>query len=129
MTGPDELAGIPLFAALGDAERRELASAFSVKTAEAGSRLIGEGAPGYSFFILVQGSAVVSSRGATVGELGPGDFFGEIAVISGGRRTASVTTTSHVRLLALSATGFRQLTDAHPEIAAQVEATMRERTS
>jgi CRP-like cAMP-binding protein len=124
----DELAEVPLFASLSDDERRELAAGFSVKTAEAGSRLIGEGAPGYSFFVLLEGVADVTSQGATIGELRPGDFFGEIAIIAGRRRTASVTTTSHVRMLVLSADEFRHLRDAHPAIAAQIEQTMRERT-
>jgi CRP-like cAMP-binding protein len=124
----DELAEIPLFASLGEDERRELATGFTVKTAEAGSRLIGEGAPGYSFFVLLEGTADVTSQGATIGALGPGDFFGEIAIVAGGRRTASVTTTSHVRMLVLSADEFKALQDAHPAIAAQIEQTMRERT-
>src|SRR3954451_14350668 len=119
----DDLAHVPLFASLDDAERREMASIFSVQTAEAGSRLIGEGAPGYSFFVLAEGTAVVSSQGATIGDLGPGDFFGEIAILAGGRRTASVTAGSHVRLLVLSAAALRHLQEAHPDIAAEVEAT------
>jgi CRP-like cAMP-binding protein len=124
----DELAEVPLFASLGADERRELAAGFSVKTAEAGSRLIGEGAPGYSFFVLLEGTADVTSGGAAIGTLGPGDFFGEIAIVAGRRRTASVTTTSHVRMLVLSAGEFRGLQDAHPAIAARIEQTMRERT-
>ena len=129
MAGPDELAGVPLFASLTDGERAGLAAAFGVKTAEAGSRLIGEGAPGYSFFVLAEGSAVVTSRGATIATLGAGDFFGEIAILAGGRRTASVTATSHVRLLVMSAADFARLQEAHPDIAAQIERTMQERTS
>ena len=129
MAGADELARVPLFASLGDAERRELASGFAVRTAESGSRLVGEGAPGYLFFILVEGTATVTSHGATLRELGPGDFFGEIAIIAGGRRTASVTATSHVKLLVMSANGFRELQEAWPDVAAKIEETMRARTS
>jgi CRP-like cAMP-binding protein len=129
VAGPGDLARIPLFASLSESELGELASGFSRKTAEAGSRLIGEGAPGYSFFVLVQGTAVVTARGATLAELGAGDFFGEIAILAGGRRTASVTTTSHVTLLVMSADEFRRLQEAHPGIATQIEETMRARVS
>ena len=128
MGAAEELNHIPLFASLDDAQRRELAAGFSVKTAEAGSHLIGEGSRGYSFFVLLEGSADVIARGATIAQLHPGDFFGEIAIIAGGRRTASVTTTSRARLLVLSADEFRRLGEAHPAIAAQIERTMRERT-
>ena len=128
MGAAEELSQIPLFASLDDAQRRELAAGFGVKTAEAGSHLIGEGSRGYSFFVLLEGTADVTARGATIAQLRPGDFFGEIAIIAGGRRTASVTTTSRARLLVLSADEFRRLGEAHPAIAAQIEQTMHERT-
>lgn len=128
MGAADELAQVPLFASLSDAERQELAAGFTVKTAEAGSHLIGEGSRGYSFFVLLEGTADVTSQGASIAQLGAGDFFGEIAILAGGRRTASVTTTSHTRLLVLSAEEFRRLQEAHPAIAAQIEQAMRERT-
>jgi len=122
-----ELAGVPLFASLSDAERRDLAAGFALHLAEAGSHLIGEGARGYSFFVLLEGTANVTSQGATVTELAPGDFFGEIALLAGGRRTAGVTATSHVKLLVMPADEFRHLRDAHPAVAEQIDAAMRER--
>jgi CRP-like cAMP-binding protein len=127
MATADELAAIPLLASLTGPEREQLASDFVTKTVEAGSRLIGEGAPGYSFFILAAGSALVTAGRATIGELGPGDFFGEIAILQGSRRTASVTATSRSTLLVMSAGAFRGLQQAHPEIAADIEATMQRR--
>jgi CRP-like cAMP-binding protein len=125
---PGELAGVPLFASLSEEERRELAPGFAVQTAEAGSRLIGEGARGYSFFVLLEGTATVTSQGSTLAEeLGPGDFFGEIALLIGGRRTASVTATSHVKLLVMSAADFRGLQESHPAVAAEIKEAQRER--
>jgi CRP-like cAMP-binding protein len=107
------------------ARHREAASCFA--GARFGSRLIGEGAPGYSFFILTEGAAAVT-RGATpVAELGPGDFFGEIAILGGGRRSASVTATSRASLLVMFASEFRRLQETHPAIAARVEEAMRQR--
>jgi CRP-like cAMP-binding protein len=122
-----ELAGVPLFASLSEDERRELASGCAVQTAEAGSHLIGEGARGYSFFVLLEGTATVTSQGSKLTELGPGEFFGEIALLAGGRRTASVTATSHVKLLVMSAGEFSRLQQNHPGIAAEIETTMRRR--
>jgi CRP-like cAMP-binding protein len=124
---PGDLDGVPLFASLSEEERRALAPGFAVQTAEAGSRLIGEGARGYSFFVLLDGTASVTSQGSTLDELGPGDFFGEIALLLGGRRTAGVSATSRVTLLVMSAAAFRRLPESHPAIAAQIEQAMRER--
>jgi CRP-like cAMP-binding protein len=123
-----DLADVPLFASLSEEELRELAPGFAVQTAEAGSRLIGEGARGYSFFVLLEGTATVTSQGSTLAEeLGPGDFFGEIALLIGGRRTASVTATSHVKLLVMSAADFRGLQESHPAVAAEIKEAQRER--
>jgi voltage-gated potassium channel len=125
----EELSAIPLFSPLSDAALRELAKRFDVQAANEGVPLIGEGAAGYSFFILTQGSAVVTSEGADLATLGPGDFFGEIAILGNGRRTATVTTTSPARLLVMFGTEFRDLQQAHPEIAARIEEAMRQRVA
>jgi CRP-like cAMP-binding protein len=124
---PADLAPIPLFASLDPEALDELAQWFEPKTASEGVRLCGEGAAGYSFFVLVDGNALVTSDGTELGTLGPGDFFGEVAILDGGRRTATVTTTSPARLLVLFGTEFRQLQQAHPAIASQLEAAMATR--
>jgi CRP-like cAMP-binding protein len=123
----EELSTIPLFSSLTDADLLELANWFDVQTAGEGVRLTGEGAAGYSFFILTQGSAVVTSEGADLATLGPGDFFGEIAILGNGRRSATVTTTSPAKLLVMFGTEFRQLQQALPDIATRIEEAMRQR--
>jgi CRP-like cAMP-binding protein len=125
----EELSAIPLFSSLSDADLLELANWFDVQSAGEGVRLIGEGASGYSFFILTEGSAVVTSEGADLAALGPGDFFGEIAILGNGRRSATVTTTSPSRLLVMFGTEFRQLQQAQRGIAASIEDAMRERVA
>ncbi len=65
--------------------------------------------------------------GEVVRSLGPGDFFGEVGVLDGGRRTATVTTTSGANVLALFGTEFRRLQEKLPATAASIEAAMRER--
>ena len=125
---PADLAAIPLFASLSPHELTELAQWFETKTAGEGVRLAGEGAAGYSFFVIADGNAVVTSNGSELGTLGPGDFFGEIAIIGGGRRSATVTTTTPARLLVMFGTEFRQLQKTHPGIAAQLETAMATRS-
>jgi CRP/FNR family cyclic AMP-dependent transcriptional regulator len=122
-----ELAAVPLFSSLSEAELEELSGWFDSKEAGEGVTLCGEGASGYSFFVLLDGRAVATSNGTQLATLGPGDFFGEIAILGDGRRTATVTTSTPVRLLVMFGTDFRQLQQAKPEIAAQLEAAMAER--
>src|SRR5262245_56147118 len=110
----DDLAAIPLFASVSDGDRDELAGWFDAREASEGVRLVGEGAAGYSFLVLAEGEAVVTSDGAEIATLGPGDFFGEIAIISGGPRSATVTTTTPARVLVMFGTEFRRLQQTQP---------------
>ena len=122
----DDLSGIPLFEELGPDEREVLASWFELEDISPGVRLTGEGASGYSFFVLRAGAVTVSIDGVEVRKLGPGDFFGELALLGDGRRTATVTTDSPSQVLVLFGTEFRQLQQEHPEIAARIESGLRE---
>lgn len=123
----DELAGLPLFEPLSDSDRQEVARWFEQRTADEGVRLIGEGAAGYSFFVLTEGSAVATSGDTKLAELGPGDFFGEVAILGESRRTATVTTTAPAKLLVMFGSDFRMLQQAQPGIAARVEEVMQDR--
>jgi len=122
----DDLAGIPLFEALERDARATIAPWFEVQEAGPGVKLTGEGAAGYSFFVLREGSATVTINGIEVRTLGPGDFFGELAILSEGRRTATVTTGAPSQMLVLFETEFRRLQQAYPELAAQIESRLRE---
>jgi CRP-like cAMP-binding protein len=127
MAGVHELENVPLFSSLDADQLAKISDWFHVQNAREGMRLVGEGAPGYTFFVLVDGTAEVSSASKTVAELGSGDFFGELAILGDGRRTATVTSTSPVRLLVMFGTEFRQLEAAYPEIASRLIETMRTR--
>lgn len=129
MAGADDIAAVPLFESLSRAELEEVARWFEDRTAEEGVRLCGEGATGYSFFILTEGRAEVTGQGDKLGELGPGDFFGEVAILDGGRRTATVTTTAPSKLLVMFGTEFRRLQQEQPEIASRIEDAMRQRVA
>jgi CRP-like cAMP-binding protein len=125
----DDLSGLPLFAELDEAELRELAHWFEVKDVGEGVRLVGEGASGYSFFVLVDGDAQVTAGGSDVAALHGGDFFGEFALLGSGRRQATVTTTTPARVLVMFGTEFRRLQQGHPQIAAKIEAAMQKRAA
>lgn len=122
----DDLAGIPLFDTLEPDERATIAQWFELDEVGSGVKLTGEGASGYSFYVLRDGAAIVSIDGVAVRTLGPGDFFGELALLGDGRRTATVTTASPSRVLVLFGTEFRQLQQVYPEIAARIESGLRE---
>jgi CPA1 family monovalent cation:H+ antiporter len=88
---PTDLSALPVFAALGQDELATLAAgAERVEIAEPGVELTREGEFGHSVFVVLEGSAQVAVEGAAVRELARGDLFGEIAVLSSGRRTATV---------------------------------------
>lgn len=127
MTALDDLAGVPLFGSLDRAQLDELAKWFHTQNASEGVRLVGEGAPGYTFFVIVDGTAEVTADGEPLMALGPGEFFGEIAILGDGQRTATVTSTSSMRMLVLFGSEFRKLEAAHPEIAAEIAEAMRSR--
>jgi CRP-like cAMP-binding protein len=123
----EDLATVPLFESLDEAQRSEVATWFDVRKAGDGVQLCGEGSAGYRFFVLTSGTATVTSGGADVGILEPGDFFGEVAILGSGRRTATVTTSSPTTLLVMFGAEFRRLEAAHPDIAARIREAMEER--
>jgi CRP-like cAMP-binding protein len=119
-----DLGAIPLFSSLSERDLEQLAAWFDTRMASEGVQLTGEGAPGYSFFVLAEGEAVVSSSGTQIATLGPEDFFGEMAILGDGRRNATVTTTTPTTLFFLFGTEFRRLQQAQPEVAQRLEAEM-----
>jgi voltage-gated potassium channel len=124
---PNDLSSLPLFDSLSDAELTEVAAWFEVRELGAGVKLVGEGATGHSFFVLGEGEVTVTVDGDEIATLGSGDFFGELALLSAGRRTATVTTTKPSRVLVLFGTDFARLRTRYAAIAAELEATMQRR--
>jgi CRP-like cAMP-binding protein len=114
------LATIPLFADLSDADRAAIAeSAYEVEATE-GQALATEGDFGYALYAIESGTADVSADGAQLRTLGPGDVFGEIALIASGRRTASVVATSPMKLIALFKRDVWALEQKAPEAATRL---------
>ena len=123
----DRLAQIPFFAALSEEARAAVAeSAFEVE-APVGEQLATEGDFGYALYAIESGTADVSVDGATIASLGPGDVFGEVAVIASGRRTATVSATTPMRLIALFKRDVWALERRDPAAAANLRALIEER--
>jgi CRP-like cAMP-binding protein len=121
------IAGVPLFQGLSRRELGQVASLADEIDLPAGRKLTSEGRSGREFVVLVAGVADVSRRGKTINKLGPGDFLGEISLVTGRPRTATVTTRSPATLLVLSAPGFRSLLRSMPSIQAKVLDTLAAR--
>ncbi|HXG74957.1 MAG TPA: cyclic nucleotide-binding domain-containing protein [Gaiellaceae bacterium] len=123
------LKGVPLFSGCSKAELEELA----VRTDEVhlgeGKVLAREGRPGREFFVLVDGAVRVSRTGRTLADLGAGDWFGEIALLTGGPRTATVTALTPIRVLVLTDRAFRRVVETMPAIALKVLASVGTRLS
>jgi CRP-like cAMP-binding protein len=114
---PDELARVPLFDSLAAAELRKVAASMEVRQYEPGDRIISEGASGYAFFLLQSGAAAVTRADDEIAVLGPGDFFGELAITGNGRRTATVVATTPARLAVMFGSEFRLLEQVLPATA------------
>jgi CRP-like cAMP-binding protein len=124
---PATLADVPLFASLGEDELERLSAWMETRHADPGENLVSEGATGYSFFVLQEGTAAVTKDGEEIATLGPGDFFGELALSGDGRRTATVTATSPVTLAAMFGSQFRLLERELPDAAERIKRAATER--
>lgn len=124
---PARLKTIPLFASLSERERDQVAQwADEVDVAE-GKHLIDEGQFGYEFFVIEEGNAQVRHGDETIAQLGPGDFFGEIALVEEQRRTASVIATSPMRAIVMFGRDFRQMESELPGVAARIRQAIEDR--
>src|SRR6266540_2840100 len=123
----DLIKSVPLFSSCSKKELEAIAAQADELVVPEGKVLTTEGARGREFMVIVDGSAEVRKKGRRVNTLGSGDFLGEIALISGGPRTATVTTTSEVDILVLTDRAFRQLTKQMPSIHGSVVKALSER--
>ena len=113
---PDLIRDIPIFADLDDASVAQLATDFIEREFESGQAIATEGEGGLNFFVVESGTAEVSVGGETVGTLGPGALFGEIALVDKSARSATVTATSRVRAYALPVWSFRSFAESRPTV-------------
>ena len=118
---------IPLFAACTRRELIEVALVADEREAGADDVLMEQGDPGREFFLLIDGTVVVRRNGRKLAELGPGDWFGEIALLTFKPRSATVTAISPCRLLVIQDRSFRQVVEASPRIALRVLGSVSQR--
>lgn len=124
---PTRLAQIPLFAELGPDRLERVAAACNELQVDEGETLLREGDFGYSLFAITAGTAEVLQDGVVIRTLRPGDVFGEIAVLSGGRRTATVAATSALELMVLFNRDLWRLEHNAPDVVAALRETITAR--
>jgi CRP/FNR family cyclic AMP-dependent transcriptional regulator len=121
------LKAAPLFAGLSRKAIRALAPRADEVDLEEGRTIVREGEWPYEFFAIEEGTAEVRRGDQLLAELGPGDFFGEMGVVSDRRRNATVVATSPVTVIVMTAQAFRQTAREMPEVADKIRATIEER--
>jgi CRP/FNR family transcriptional regulator, cyclic AMP receptor protein len=114
---PDLIHRVPIFADLERNELEHIAASFKESTFEPGDAVATEGQGGVGFFVIAEGEATVSVGGAERARLHSGDYFGEIALIDQGARTATVTAATPLRLYGLTSWEFRPIVESHSSIA------------
>jgi CPA1 family monovalent cation:H+ antiporter len=114
------LRGVPLFERLSKRELEAVAALADEVQLPEGRRLTEEGASGTEFVVIVDGAADVRRRGRKINALASGDFLGEIALVTGSPRTATVTTTAPTTVLVITARGFRTLLRTTPSVQLKV---------
>jgi CRP-like cAMP-binding protein len=118
---------LPLFSSLSAEDLAALAEQTAERSIAAGTVVVRDGDLGDEFFVIESGTAEVTHAGAPVAKLGPGDFFGEVALIREERRTATVTATSPLVLIVMSGSSFRSLDRSRPEIRDAITKALAER--
>jgi CRP-like cAMP-binding protein len=118
---------VPLFSTLDDNALREFAVWVNEIKVSNGKQLVEEGDYAYDLFVIDDGEAEVTRDGDHVADLGPGDFFGEMGVLSKGQRNATVVAKTDMRLLTLSHWDVERLREKAPEVLDQLGKAIEER--
>ena len=118
---------VPIFADFDRGDLQRLARSFKERTFEAGSTVAAEGRSGAGFFVIESGEASVAVRGEERAKLGAGDYFGEIALLDDGARSATITAESDLRCYGLTSWEFRPLVESNASIAWKLLETLAKR--
>jgi CRP-like cAMP-binding protein len=111
------LAGVPLFDSLTKRHLKKVAALGTVTKYMAGHSIVRQGDPGESFFVVLEGQAKVQVGGRTVNRLIPGDHFGEISILDGGPRSATVDAETPMRLFEITRPSFMKTIEHDGELA------------
>jgi voltage-gated potassium channel len=123
----ETLRRVPLFEELDEAELQSIADSMHEANVPAGATVTAEGGPGDGFFVIESGDASVTVAGESRASMTAGDYFGEIALLLGSDRTATVTAATDLRCYALTPWDFRTLVEGAPSIAWKVMQSMAAR--
>jgi len=123
----DLLGAVPLFSSCTQHELRAVAQLGTPVDAEAGAVLTQRGKPGREFFLVLEGEATCRVGKEEVNRFEPGDYFGELALLHGGIRTADVVAATEMELLVLDAREFRAMLTTTPSIGVKMLAHLAER--
>ena len=121
------LKSLPLFDKISDKELHRIAQLADEVDVTEGTHLADEGRFAHEFFVIEDGQAEVVHEGKTVAELGPGDFFGEIALIKTERRTASVIAKTPMKLVVMFGPNFRSVASDLPAVAEKINGAIEQR--
>lgn len=121
------LSGVPLFAGCSKRELGAIAGSMKEIRRSPESILARQGDPGVGFFLITSGTATVKANGRTRAKLGSGDFFGEISLLDGGPRSATVQADTAIEMLGLTGWSFRGVIEHYPSIAQKMLVVMAER--
>jgi CRP-like cAMP-binding protein len=124
---PRDVQSIPLFAGLSKDDQKVVAQYADEVDVDAGTVLAQEGRLAYEFFSIKEGTADVTLGGEHTATLGPGDFFGEIGLLAGDRRVASVVATSPMSLVVLTGSQLRAIDSRMPGVADRIRTAMAQR--
>jgi CRP/FNR family cyclic AMP-dependent transcriptional regulator len=126
--GPvDTLKKVPLFADLDDKELQQIASSMRERRYSAGDTMTQEGSGGAGFFVVEEGEADVTVGGEAKGSIGPGDYFGEIALINESPRTATLTARTDMLCYGMTPWDFRPLVENNSGIAWKLLSAMADK--
>lgn len=118
------LSRVELFRDLDQHELREIAGSMKDRHYQAGHAIVTEGEGGVGFFVIAEGTAAVSIDGQEVRTLGPGDSFGEIALVTETKRTATVSAETDLTCWGLASWAFRPFVAANPSLASRLHQQM-----
>jgi CRP-like cAMP-binding protein len=129
MTNPtaSALGRVSLFSGLEEHELESIAGVAEEREVPAGKVLTKQGAPGDEFFLIADGEVEIRQNGREIRRLGPGDHLGEIALVLGGKRTATAVAARPSRLYVLAGDAFSALLDRQPRIQRKIMTTVNER--
>jgi CRP/FNR family cyclic AMP-dependent transcriptional regulator len=123
----DHLAAVPLFSACSRKDLQLVAKRAEDVKVEAGKQLVTEGDTGTEFFVIIDGNATVARHGQKVADLGPGQFFGDLALLDRAPRNATITADTPMELVVLGQREFAGLIDDVPEFAHKLLAGLARR--